>query len=103
MTQRILIIGAGFAGMWSAFSAARLLDQAKKDKAVEIALIAPEPALHVRPRFYEVNPIAMQAPLKDVLAAVGVRYIQGSVQHIRPEKHEVEATGPDGRRSSAPA
>ena len=33
MTQRILIIGAGFAGMWSALSAARLLDQTRKDKA----------------------------------------------------------------------
>jgi NADH dehydrogenase len=47
-----------------AFSAARLLDQAKQQEAVEVALISPEPALHVRPRFYEVNPIAMQAPLK---------------------------------------
>ena len=97
MTQRILIIGAGFAGMWSALSAARLLDQAKKEKAVEIALIAPEPALHVRPRFYEVNPTTMQAPLKDVYDAAGVKYIRGSVQHIRPAKHEVEATGPDGK------
>ena len=97
MTQRILIIGAGFAGMWSALSAARLLDRAKKDKAVEIALIAPEPALHVRPRLYEDHPTAMQAPLKDVFDAAGVKYIRGSVQHIRPEKHEVEATGPDGK------
>ncbi|MDY0884750.1 NAD(P)/FAD-dependent oxidoreductase [Dongia soli] len=97
MTQRILIIGAGFAGMWSALSAARLLDQAKKEGAVEIALIAPEPVLHVRPRLYEINPTAMQAPLDDVFNAVGVNYIQGSVQHIRPEKHEVEATGPDGK------
>src|SRR5437868_6170109 len=97
MTQRILIIGAGFAGMWSALSAARLLDQAKKEGAVEVALIAPEPALHVRPRFYEPDPTAMQAPLKDVFDAVGVKYIQGSVQHIRPETHEVEATGPDGK------
>ncbi|MEZ5833422.1 MAG: NAD(P)/FAD-dependent oxidoreductase [Dongiaceae bacterium] len=97
MTQRILIIGAGFAGMWSALSAARLLDQAKKDKAVEVALIAPEPVLHVRPRLYEVQPTAMQAPLTDVFDAVGVKYIQGSVQHIHPERHEVEAAGPDGR------
>jgi NADH dehydrogenase len=97
MTQRILIIGAGFAGMWAAFSAARLLDQAKQQEAVEVALISPEPALHVRPRFYEVNPIAMQAPLKDVLTAAGVKYVQGSVQRIRPDKHEVEATGPDGK------
>lgn len=97
MTQRILIIGAGFAGMWSALSAARLLDQTRKEGAVEIALIAPEPALHVRPRFYEVNPTAMQAPLKDVFDAVGVKYIRGSAQQIRPAKHEVEATGPDGK------
>jgi NADH dehydrogenase len=97
MTQRILIIGAGFAGMWSALSAARLLDQTKSEGSVEIALIAPEPALHVRPRFYEVNPTAMQAPLKDVFDAAGVKYIQGSVQHIRPAKHEVEATGADGK------
>jgi len=97
MTQRILIIGAGFAGMWSALSAARLLDQAKTDKAVEIALIAPEPALHVRPRLYEVHPTTMQAPLKDVFDAVGVKYIQGNVQHIRPDQREVEAAGPDGK------
>ena len=97
MTQRILIIGAGFAGMWSALSAARLLDQTRKDKAVEVALIAPQPVLHVRPRLYEVNPTAMQAPLTDVFGAAGVKYIQGSVQHIHPEKHEVEATAPDGR------
>lgn len=97
MTQRILIIGAGFAGMWSALSAARLLDQAKKEGAVEIALIAPEPALHVRPRFYEVNPTTLQAPLKGVFDAVGIKYIQGSVQHIHPAKHEVEATGMDGK------
>lgn len=97
MTQRILIIGAGFAGMWSALSAARLLDQAKTNGAVEIVLIAPEPALHVRPRFYEVNPTSMQAPLKEVFEAVGVKYIQGSVQHIRPAQHEIEAAGPDGK------
>lgn len=96
MTKRILIIGAGFAGMWSALSAARLLDLAQKKEGVEIALIAPEPALHVRPRLYEVNPTAMQAPLKEVFDAVGIKYIQGSVQHIRPEEHEVAATGPNG-------
>src|SRR4029453_11444156 len=97
MTQRILIIGAGFAGMWSALSAARLLDQAKTDKAVEIPLVAPGPALHVRPRLYEVHPTTMQAPLKDVFDAVGVKYIQGNVQHIRPDQREVEAAGPDGK------
>jgi len=100
MTKRILIIGAGFAGMWSALSAARLLDQAKQEKSVEVVLIAPEPELHVRPRFYEENPTSMRAPLKEVLDAVDVRYIQGSVHRIHPEMHEVEATAPDGKSFS---
>ena len=102
MTQRILIVGAGFAGMWSALSAARLLDQAKTNGSVEVALIAPEPLLHVRPRLYEIGPASMKAPLKEIFDAVGVKYIQGSVQHIRAEKHEVEATGPDGASFTLP-
>ncbi len=48
MSQRILVIGAGFAGMWSALASARLLDEAARTD-VEIVLVAPEPALHMRP------------------------------------------------------
>ncbi len=35
MAQRILIIGAGFAGMWSALGAARLLESEGKAGDVE--------------------------------------------------------------------
>ena len=63
MSQRILVIGAGFAGMWSALASVRLLDQLGRTD-VEIALIAPEPELHVRPRLYEQNPGGMKAPLR---------------------------------------
>ena len=59
MTQRILIIGAGFAGIWSALGAARVLDnEGRTDGSVEIVLIAPEPTLHVRPRLYEIGAAA---------------------------------------------
>lgn len=30
MTKRIVIVGSGFAGMWAALSAARLIDQPAK-------------------------------------------------------------------------
>jgi NADH dehydrogenase len=91
MTQRILIIGAGFAGMWSALGAARVLDnEGRTDGSVEIALIAPEPALHLRPRFYETGAAQMKAPLKDIFDEVGVRFIQGTVKHIRTDKNEVD-------------
>ena len=52
--MRLIIIGAGFAGMYAALSAARLRDiQGVSPEALEIALVAPEPTLVVRPRLYE--------------------------------------------------
>ena len=83
MRQRILIIGAGFAGLWSALSAARLLElEGAGNDAVEIALVAPQPALVIRPRLYEANAANMVAPLQELFDAVGVRYIQGTVEKI---------------------
>jgi NADH dehydrogenase FAD-containing subunit len=52
--MRLVIIGAGFAGMYAALSAARLRDiQGARPDELEIALVAPEPTLVVRPRLYE--------------------------------------------------
>ncbi|SOY68862.1 putative enzyme [Cupriavidus taiwanensis] len=92
MSQRILVIGAGFAGMWSALASARLLDEAARTD-VEIVLVAPEPALHVRPRLYEQNPLKMKAPLLEIFAATGVRFVQGIVERIDVAAREVEVKG----------
>lgn len=61
MKSNILIIGAGFAGVWSALSAARLLDQAQRDD-LSISVLAPQAELHIRPRFYEANAHTLKAP-----------------------------------------
>jgi NADH:quinone reductase (non-electrogenic) len=99
MAKKILIIGTGFAGLWSALGAARLLDKAgKADGSIEIALIGPEPALHLRPRFHEAGPAGMSTPLMPLLEAVGVQYIQGLVERIHAEEKCVEALDADGRR-----
>lgn len=92
MSKRILIIGAGFAGMWSALAAARLLDQARRSD-VEVALIAPAPELHVRPRLYEHDPIRMKAPLGEIFAATGIRFIAGMVERIDVEGRQVHVAG----------
>ncbi len=42
MKQRILIVGTGFAGMWSALSATRLLDLHQRGD-VEVAVLARRP------------------------------------------------------------
>lgn len=95
MSKRILVIGAGFAGMWSALASARLLDQLGRTD-VEIALVAPEPALHVRPRLYEQNPGGMTAPLLDIFQATGVRFVQGWVEAIDVAAQAVTVAGADG-------
>lgn len=68
MKQRILIVGAGFAGMWSALSAVRQLDRQGRDD-VEVAVLAPQPELRIRPRFYEPDVQRMAAPLGELFAA----------------------------------
>ena len=81
--MRIVIVGAGFAGMYAALSAARLRDiQGVTPEALEIMLVSPEPTLVVRPRLYEARPEALTAPLQDVLKEIDVVYLQGSVVSI---------------------
>ncbi|AGW90488.1 FAD-dependent pyridine nucleotide-disulfide oxidoreductase [Ralstonia pickettii DTP0602] len=92
MSKRILVIGAGFAGFWSALASARLLDEVGRTD-VEIALVAPEPELHVRPRLYEQNPAGMKAPLQEIFKAVGIKFIQGVVERIDVASQEVELAG----------
>ncbi|MGL3105390.1 NAD(P)/FAD-dependent oxidoreductase [Bradyrhizobium sp. BR 1432] len=81
--MRLVIIGAGFAGMYAALSAARLREiQGVSPEALEIALVAPEPTLVVRPRLYEPKPETLTAPLRDVLEAIDVTYVQGIAETV---------------------
>jgi NADH dehydrogenase len=97
--KRLLIIGAGFAGMYAATSAARVRHlQRVSPEELEIALIAPEPFVVIRPRLYEANPETMKAPLTDLLQVADVRYVQGRVETIDAGAGSVVFTGPDGRR-----
>ncbi len=99
--KRLLIIGAGFAGMYAATSAARLRDlQGVSPDDLEIALIAPEPFVVIRPRLYEANPETMKAPLTELLQATDVRYVQGKVESIDSSAGLIGFTGLDGRRST---
>ena len=76
--QRILIVGAGFAGMYAALCAARLRDeQGVSPDTLEIVVVAPEPRLVVRPRLYEPSPETMVAPLGTLFEALDIRYRTG--------------------------
>lgn len=99
--MRLVIIGSGFAGMYAALSAARLRDiRGTSPKELEIALVAPEPTLVVRPRLYEPNPETLTAPLLDVLNAIDVVYVQGSAETVDTNSRTVQIANGNGASKS---
>lgn len=100
MTKKILIIGTGFSGMWSALAAARLRHLKGKQEQVAITIISPQPNLHIRPRLYEADLADMAPSLVELFAAAGVRHIVGTVQQIHPGDHAVNYVDADGQQLS---
>ncbi|PDT78687.1 NAD(P)/FAD-dependent oxidoreductase [Sinorhizobium sp. BJ1] len=99
--MRLVIVGAGFAGMYAALSAARLRDiEDVSPEELEIALVAPQPMLVIRPRLYEPKPETLTAPLKEVLDAVNVVYVQGSVEAVDTKARAVDVVNAKGERKS---
>src|SRR5437667_12538467 len=97
--MRLVIIGAGFAVMYAPLSAARLRDiQGVSSEELEIALVAPEPTLVVRPRLYERKPETLTAPLQEVLKAIDVVYVQGSAEAIDTKSRAVDVATLEGTR-----
>lgn len=92
-TQRIVVIGGGFAGLWAAAAAARARELFGLDAgALEIALVAPYPFHTIRVRCYEDDLAAIRLPLDDLLAPMGVTRIEAAVTAIDPAARSL-ATG----------
>ncbi|KAL7919750.1 hypothetical protein ACQKWADRAFT_300322 [Trichoderma austrokoningii] len=102
MAQKIVIVGSGFSGMFSALSARGLIDQ-NKDRVgngIEVIMVAPEPKLVMKPRLYEAGAAGMYAPLEELLHTTGVRFTRGVVDVIRTKDKQVEVVSPTGERST---
>src|SRR6201997_2807058 len=99
--MRLVIIGAGFAGMYAALSAARLRDiRGVSPEELDIALVAPQPTLVIRPRLYEPRPETLTAPLMDVLNAIDVVYVQGSAETVDTKSRTVEIVTAKGGKKT---
>lgn len=99
--MRLVIIGAGFAGMYAALSSARLRDIKGVSPAdLGITLVSPEPTLVVRPRLYEPKPETMTAPLREVLNAIDVTHVRGSAETINSQSRVVSVVSASGKREA---
>lgn len=95
MNKRIIVAGAGFAGMWAAISAARLVHLNHAEDKVDIFLVSPEPKLTIRPRLYEAVLESMDPSILEVLQAANVKYIRGRVTDINPRDKTITVKKPE--------
>src|SRR5262249_33880289 len=81
--KRILVLGSGFAGLWSAVGAARKLDElGYGPDAVTVTLVNRDAFHSIRVRNYEADLTQVRVPLDDVLGPVGVQRVEGGVTGI---------------------
>ncbi|MFF2011798.1 NAD(P)/FAD-dependent oxidoreductase [Streptomyces sp. NPDC058195] len=85
----VVIIGGGFAGVWSAAGAAL----ARGDASLRITLIAPNEHMVLRPRLYEPDPDLAKVELSRILGPIGVAHLRAHVQTIDTDRRVVVADG----------
>ncbi|TAI66906.1 FAD-dependent oxidoreductase [Bradyrhizobium sp. Leo170] len=93
---RIIVIGAGFAGLWAAIGAARKRDEIGRMAEVEILVIDRNPYHNIRVRNYEVDLTKAAIPLAEVLDPIGVAHGVAEVQAIDAVKQQVSVITRDG-------
>ncbi|MBV8920441.1 FAD-dependent oxidoreductase, partial [Bradyrhizobium sp.] len=80
---RILVLGAGFAGLWAAIGAARKRDEiCARAAEVEILVVDRNPYHNIRVRNYEVDLSEAAIPLAGLLDPIGVKHVLGEVEAI---------------------
>ena len=94
---RILVLGAGFAGLWAAIGAARKRHELGKSRRdAEILVVDRNPYHNIRVRNYEVDISDAAIPLAGLLDPVGVDHRVGEVRAIDPAKQVVHVATSHG-------
>ena len=87
---RIVVLGAGFAGLWAAIGAARKRKEiGASDRDIEIRLVDRNPYHNIRVRNYEADLAEVTLPLPQLLDPIGVSHGVGEVEAIDPARREI--------------
>ena len=90
MTARILVLGAGFAGLWSAVGAARALDEfGIGQDAVRVTVVNRDQWHAIRVRNYEPDLSNVRVALDEVFEPIGVERIAGEVVGIDFDSRQI--------------
>lgn len=101
--RQILVLGGGFAGLWSALGAARKLDErGLGPSAVQVTLINRDAFHSIRVRNYEADLSEVRVSLDDVLEPVGVCRLEGDVAGIDVAGQTVTVRLPDATSTMLP-
>jgi NADH:ubiquinone reductase (H+-translocating) len=77
MSNKILIIGGGFAGFWAAIAARRVAGA-----RAELTLVSPAPVLEIRPRLYEAKPETLGVDMLPLLRQADVSFVRGEASRL---------------------
>lgn len=98
--KQVLVLGGGFAGLWSAVGAARKLDELGiGPDEVAVTLVNRDPYHCIRVRSYESDISDIRVPLDDVLEPVGVRREEAAVVDLDPQRRTVVVHDAAGAKS----
>lgn len=93
-TRCVVVLGAGFAGLWAALGAARRLDElGTPPGAVEVIAVSAQPFHDIRVRNYEADLSPSRIPLQKLLEPAGVGHITAEVTGIDASTATVRLAG----------
>lgn len=99
--QTILVVGTGFAGMWSALAAMRLIEQngGGEVTGIKVIVVSLEPTLVIRLRLYESDSGKMHASIEELFRVTDIQFVPGLVDTIDLAQKRVTIVDPVGIRS----
>ena len=99
----ILVLGGGFAGVWSAAGAIRVArESGLAPSELRVTLVSDSDDMVIRPRLYERDPAQMCVPLDRVLKPIGVERVAATVFGIDTSARTVTALSGEGQTMELP-